>query len=88
LGIVASALPLALIIVGLAIANLEQAVFTIMAGNPRDRPPASPADHAYGIVVLLAIISWTASPVLLIVYLVAIITRRSGAKTPPGSNKT
>lgn len=84
LALVASLLPLALIIVGLAIANLEQAVFSVMAGNPRERPPGSPADHAYELVVLLALLSWVASPVLLIGYLAAIIARHRDAKHAMG----
>jgi hypothetical protein len=65
--------------VGLAIANLEQAVFEIMGGNRGAPTPASPADDAYAIVVLLALLSWISSPALLIGYVVAIV-RRAGEK--------
>jgi hypothetical protein len=84
LAVVASLLPLALIIVGLAIANLEQAVFTIMAGKPSDPPRYSPADSAYAIVVLLALLSWVSSPFLLIAYLIAIYQRYADAKHAKG----
>jgi hypothetical protein len=80
LGFVSALLPLALIVVGLAVANLEQAVFEIMGGNPRNPKPGSPADDAYAIVVLLAMVSWASSPVLLIIYLSAIVKRRWNAK--------
>jgi hypothetical protein len=82
LALVASLLPLALIIVGLAIANLEQAVFTIMAGNPKSA--GSPADEAYAMVVMLALLSWVSSPVLLIAYLVGIYQRYADAKHAAG----
>jgi hypothetical protein len=88
LGLVASLLPLALIIVGLAIANLEQAVFTMMAGNPREQPPGSPADQAYAIVVLLALLSWISSPFLLIAYILAIVQRRWAPKKQPTRTST
>jgi hypothetical protein len=84
LAFVASLLPLALIIVGLAIANLEQAVFTIMAGNPMDKSGHTPADRAYELVVLLAMLSWLSSPVLLIGYLGGIYLRYAEAKRAKG----
>jgi hypothetical protein len=87
LGIMSSVLPLALIIFGLALANLEHAVFTIMAGNPLNPAPGTPADDAYAIVVLLAMLSFISSPVLLFAYLIAIITRREDAKKARSAKK-
>jgi hypothetical protein len=81
LPLVSALLPLALIIVMLAIANLEQAVFEVMGGNRGAPTPGSPADDAYAIVVLLALMSWVASPALLIAYVVAIVRRHSSDKT-------
>jgi hypothetical protein len=72
---VAALLPLALIVLALAALNLEHAVFEIMAGK-RDTP-ATPHDLAYNVVVMLAILSWLAGPVLLLTYLFAVIGRRS-----------
>jgi len=73
LPLVASLLPLALIVIGLALLNLEHAVFEIMAGK-RDTP-STPHDIAYGVVVMLAFLSFLAAPILLIIYLFAMIAR-------------
>jgi hypothetical protein len=67
--------PLALIVFALTALNLEQAVFNIMGGL-RDNGTAE--DTAYSVLIGLSIISFYLSPVLLIFYVVAIITRRPG----------
>lgn len=64
--VVATLLPLSLIIVALAAFNLEHVVFELMAGiRPEQR---SPNDTAYGIVTVLAFFSIIAAPVLLVAY--------------------
>ncbi len=68
--VIATLLPLALIVVALATLNLEHVVFNIMAGiSPEDR---SANDMAYGIVSMLALLSFVTAPVLLGAYLYAI----------------
>ncbi len=75
---VAALLPLALIIVALAMLNLEHVVFNIMSGiRDEDR---SANDNAYGIVVMLSFFSFMTSPFLLIAYLMAIYRSRRGAQ--------
>lgn len=66
-------LPLAAIVSVLAMLNLEQAVFEIMGGL--DREPTA-ADKSYLVVILLSVISYVASPVLLIIYIVACMKAR------------
>ena len=69
--LVATMLPLTLIMTCLAMLNLEHVVFNIMAGNG---PVAhSGNDGAYAIVVMLTLLSWVAAPVLLAGYLVLVI---------------
>lgn len=80
--VVASLLPLALIVVVLSMLNLEHVVFDLMSGiRPEDR---SPNDTAYDIVLSLSILSFIASPVLLIAYTVAVVRVQAGvgAKSP------
>lgn len=63
---VATLLPLTLIVVTLAILNLEHVVFEIMAGiGPEDR---SANDTAYLVVAILAYFSVLAAPFLLLAY--------------------
>ena len=65
--VVATLLPLALIVVALAALNLEHVVFALMSGiRPEQR---SPNDPSYGIVTALAFFSFLASPFLLAAYL-------------------
>ncbi len=79
--VVATLLPLVIIIITLSALNLEHVVFNIMSGiREEDR---SPNDAAYGIVFLLSVFSFLAAPVLLIGYLIAIFqvwTNRKSAK--------
>jgi hypothetical protein len=64
--VVATLLPLSLIVVALAALNLEHVVFALMSGiRPEER---SPNDLSYGIVTGLALFSFLASPFLLIAY--------------------
>ncbi|GAA3955907.1 hypothetical protein [Allohahella marinimesophila] len=69
--VVASLLPITLIVISLALLNLEHVVFNLMSGiNPDDR---SPNDIAYQIVTLLAIFSFMSAPFLIIGYVIAIV---------------
>lgn len=66
--------PLVLIIIGLAMLNLEHAVFEIMAGLEQDRTEAEKIyDQRYIVVTLLSIFSFLAAPIWIIMYAVALI---------------
>jgi len=66
--IVATLLPLSLIIITLSILNLEHVVFNIMGGiRPGDR---SPHDKAYQVVFFLSLISFFLAPILGIAYVI------------------
>jgi hypothetical protein len=68
--VIATLLPLALIVTALAALNLEHVVFRIMAGvRPEER---SANDSAYFILVLITWFSFLASPLLLLGYVAAI----------------
>lgn len=68
--VIATLLPLALIVTALAALNLEHVVFRIMAGvSPEER---SANDGAYFILILITWFSFLASPLLLLGYLAAI----------------
>lgn len=72
--IVACLLPLALIVVALALLNLEHVVFNLMGGiRAEDR---SANDAAYMVVLLLSYFSFMASPLLVIAYLWLVFRRR------------
>lgn len=75
--LVATLLPLALIVVALTAFNLEHVVFELMAGiRPEDR---SANDLSYNIVAVLAFFSVLAAPVLLVAYgALAYRARRDG----------
>lgn len=65
--VVATLLPLALIVVALAALNLEHVVFELMSGiRPEER---SPNDASYLVVATLALFSFLASPILAAAYL-------------------
>lgn len=86
--IVATLLPLALIVIVLAIANLEHVVFSVMAGNPGQQHESS-ADAAYAVVFVLAVLSFLTGPVLALAYLGGIIRRNREAppeSPPPASD--
>ena len=64
--IIATLLPLTIIVITLSFLNLEHVVFDLMSGTkPGDR---SPNDSAYGVVVTLSMLSFLAAPVLAIGY--------------------
>jgi hypothetical protein len=65
--VVATGLPLALIVVTLTMLNLEHVVFRLMAGMGPDERSAN--DGAYFVVMVLGFLSTFAAPTLLAVYL-------------------
>lgn len=81
--VVATLLPIVLIIVALSALNLEHVVFSLMSGiAPEQR---SSADLSYGIVVLLSILATLAAPILVIAYAVLVYLayrRRRDAEFP------
>ncbi len=78
--IVACLLPLALIVVSLALLNLEHVVFNLMGGIRAEDQSAN--DAAYMIVVVLSYFSFLASPLLVIAYLWVLFHRREVAARP------
>lgn len=82
--IVATLLPLAIIVVVLALLNLEHVVFDIMAGiRPEDK---SANDTAYMIVFMLGVISYVSAPFLGVLYVFCIYRawRRTRNPVPAG----
>lgn len=68
--VVATLLPLAIIVVTLSMLNLEHVVFQIMSGiRPEDQ---GPHDDAYHVVFVLSLFSVVALPFLLVAYLVCV----------------
>lgn len=83
--VVATLLPLVIIILALFALNLEHVVFALMSGvREEDR---SPNDAAYGVVFLLSMLSFAAAPFLGIGYIVAVVRAwtRAGPADPPGA---
>jgi hypothetical protein len=78
--IVACLLPLALIVVALALLNLEHVVFNLMSGIRAEDQSVN--DAAYGVVVLLSLFSFVASPLLVIAYLWLVFHRRQSLARP------
>ena len=78
--IVACLLPLALIVVSLALLNLEHVVFNLMSGIRAEDQSAN--DAAYMIVVVLSYFSFLASPLLVIAYLWVLFHRREVVARP------
>jgi hypothetical protein len=76
--LVATLLPLALIVTALSVLNLEKAVFEIMGGN-RQR---TQNDAAYMIVTLISLVSVLLSPILLIIYGILVRIAWTREKTP------
>ena len=70
--IVASLLPLTIIVTALATLNLEKAVFEIMGGNMQQ----TQNDAAYFILLVITVLSVVLSPVMLIVYCVLVYRAR------------
>jgi hypothetical protein len=75
----AAVLPLVLLVAALAALNLDHVVFRIMAGL-RDDHTAN--DLAYLVLLALTWFSIFFSPVLLVMYVVAVVTRRRKESTP------
>jgi hypothetical protein len=65
---VASLLPLTLIVTALAALNLEKAVFEIMGGNMQQ----TQNDAAYFILLVITVLSVILSPIMLIIYVVLV----------------
>lgn len=80
--IVGSLLPLVIIVFGLTLLNLERAVFDIMAGL--DPARGTSADSAYAVLFTISVLSFTLTPVMAILYVVAVVrahlTRAGAAK--------
>ena len=82
--IVATLTPMALIVIALALLNLEHVVFNLMGGmRPEER---SPNDTAYRVVFLLGYLSYMTAPVLLAGYLVAAGWARRDRATEPAAD--
>jgi hypothetical protein len=78
--LVGALLPLVIIVFGLTALNLEQAVFNIMAGvSPTE---GTSADTAYSVLFTLSFFSFLASPIMLLLYFVAIYQARHPKPRP------
>jgi hypothetical protein len=77
--LVATALPLCLIVAALAALNLEKAVFEIMAGLHHQ---GTANDDAYLVVLLLTFGSLYAFPVLALLWIVLLVRKRRMQKVP------
>lgn len=78
--IIATLLPLAIIVVSLAILNLEHVLFDLMAGIRDEDKSAN--DVAYSIVFGLAYLSFLSAPILGISYIVCVIRAWKNAHPP------
>jgi hypothetical protein len=77
--LVAALLPLGLIVLTLAVLNLEHVIFNLMSGIQAEN--VSPNDSAYLVVMTLAMLSYALSPILLLAYLFMIwLVRRAPRK--------
>jgi hypothetical protein len=83
--VVATLLPLVIIVVGLAVLNLEHVVFDLMGGMREDS--RSPNDVAYMVVVALSVFSVYASPFLVLGYMVAVFNAWQDSEVA-GTTKT
>jgi hypothetical protein len=70
--VVASLLPLTIIVTALAALNLEKAVFEIMGGNMQQ----TQNDAAYFILLVITVLSVVLSPIMLIIYCVLVYRAR------------
>ena len=78
-------LPMALIVTGLAMLNLDHVVFSLMAGA--DHPP-SPHDTAYGMLVGLSMFSWLGLPLFGLGWILARVRqgrREEGGRSAQGT---
>ncbi len=74
--LVATLLPLTLIVVSLTALNLEHVVFALMAGTPEDAVSAN--DQAYVVVALISMFSVPLFPILLVGYAFYVYRARVG----------
>ncbi len=79
--VVATLLPLTVIIFALVALNLEHVVFELMSGIREEE--RSPNDDAYFVVFLLAAVSVWAAPILAIAYLILVTNTRNAARPSP-----
>ena len=78
--LVGALLPLAIIVFSLTALNLERAVFDLMAGiSPTE---GTSADTAYSVLFTLSLFSYLASPVMVLLYFVAIYNARRAKPSP------
>lgn len=68
--VTATFLPLGLIIIVLALLNLERAVFNIMGGMSA---PSSANDSAYAVLLTIVFFAFLLSPIFLIIYVVLVV---------------
>lgn len=78
--VLATLLPLALIVSTLAMLNLEHVVFELMSGNREDT--SGPNDAAYVVVLLLSYLSFLLSPILVIWYVALVVRAWRGPPAP------
>ena len=83
--IVATLLPLAIIVVSLAILNLEHVLFDLMAGIRDEDKTAN--DMAYRIVFGLAYLSFISAPILGIAYVVCVLRAWKSAQPPASTGR-
>jgi hypothetical protein len=76
--IVATLLPLTIIVVALTALNLEHVVFSIMGGLREDEKSVN--DGAYSIVVLLSLLSVTLAPLVVIAYAILVYRARLSSR--------
>lgn len=84
--VVATLLPLVIIVVSLAVLNLEHVVFDLMGGLREETPNTS--DAAYFVVVLLSVLSVYAAPILFFIYLAMVFAAWQTAKEARASEIT
>lgn len=72
--IIATLLPLSIIVASLAFLNLEHVIFEVMAGirTEPETPPETANDSAYAVVILLSFFATLVFPLTLVAYLVQI----------------
>ncbi len=82
--VVATLLPLTIIVVALSTLNLEHVVFDVMSGIREEE--RGPNDDAYGVVFLLSMLSFMCAPVLASVYLALVQRARRGGQQGAGAD--
>jgi hypothetical protein len=84
--IIATLLPLAIIVVSLAILNLEHVLFDLMAGIRDENKTAN--DMAYSIVFGLGYLSFISAPILGIAYVVCVLRAWKSAQPPASTRRS